>query len=584
MFEKYFAFFGNAVDIDRRFDYLVKIYNHDRLFSFDAFARTVEYCADQMRSLGLTQVELLPLCADGKSAYGGFHLQRAWDARCGLLTDTSDGFLYADYERTPCSLMMYSAATPKDGITAQVVEVEEPEKADAELLRGKFLLTSREPGRVARLAVDAGAVGILSDYFPLVPGTRDSRDEMRGISRWDGSTLGGVNRDGTGLIGFSLSPENADRLRERIHERGSVTLHAYTDCTRYDGVKYTVSGLLPGTDPDAGELLIYGHLYEPGANDNASGCAVSLEIAACLTAAIKAGTLPRPKRSIRFAMGDECTGSAAFLESHPEIAERTVFGVVGDMIGCDITERTKSELWHAPLGNASLADTLISDIFAAYADKDPFPWSDMPFRSGSDNVIGEPSLGIPTVGYIISPALRYHTSGDTPETIDRNVLRRSCILLGTFLLKLAEALPSDLPYYQTLTARVSRNLEGALAQEVRNIAERSLARFLGGTFEPERVAYPEPAAYAASDSGIIPVRTTKGWFTLSGAPELAETYRKAFPFTLDKPISWTDGNRSLWQIYTLTAAECGTEMSEPLWKQFAAFYKDLCRCGYVTLR
>ena len=64
---------------------------------------------------------------------------------------------------------------------------------------------------------------------------------------------------------------------------------------------------IPGTDPEAGEIIFSAHLFEgyvkQGANDNKSGSAGILEVARTLHTLIEEGRLPRPKRTIRFLVG-----------------------------------------------------------------------------------------------------------------------------------------------------------------------------------------------------------------------------------------------------------------------------------------
>ena len=61
---------------------------------------------------------------------------------------------------------------------------------------------------------------------------------------------------------------------------------------------------IPGDGSTTQEVAIGGHLYEgvikQGANDDNSGCALTLEIGRTYIKLIKEGKLPRPKRTINF--------------------------------------------------------------------------------------------------------------------------------------------------------------------------------------------------------------------------------------------------------------------------------------------
>ena len=324
-----FAVLSEFIDKDRCFDYVAGINSTDRWFNFPMFERTAAYCADKMKEAGLEEVEMLPLKADGHTPYGDWVIPQAWDATKGILKVESpvvENPVLADYQSTSFSLVMYSAPTPAGGIAAEVVIVDDPASVKPEEVKGKLIFTGKKPQTVVDLALEGKAAGIISDFFPMYKGIREDRSEVYDAFRWENSFMCPINS--SGLFGFSISPRNGDFLRELVSKavtKGeTVTLHAEVDSRFYDGVSYTVSGLIPGTDKQGEEVFIFGHLYEPGANDNASGCGTILEVAAAINKAIAAGKLPRLRRGLRFAMGFECGGSMGYVEAHPDRVKRTV--------------------------------------------------------------------------------------------------------------------------------------------------------------------------------------------------------------------------------------------------------------------
>ena len=66
------------------------------------------------------------------------------------------------------------------------------------------------------------------------------------------------------------------------------------------------------------EVAVSGHLYEgvikQGANDDNSGCALTLEIGRAYIKLVNEGKLPKPKRTINFQWGAEISGTNAWLE------------------------------------------------------------------------------------------------------------------------------------------------------------------------------------------------------------------------------------------------------------------------------
>jgi hypothetical protein len=90
------------------------------------------------------------------------------------------------------------------------------------------------------------------------------------------------------------------------------------DATIREGRARTVIGTLRGEDPTA-YVLVCAHGDSdsggPGADDNASGVATVMEIARVYASLVQAGTLPRPKYSIRFAVwGAEYRSARTFIE------------------------------------------------------------------------------------------------------------------------------------------------------------------------------------------------------------------------------------------------------------------------------
>ena len=87
----------------------------------------------------------------------------------------------------------------------------------------------------------------------------------------------------------------------------------------------------PATAARRRKSAIGGHLYEgvikQGANDDNSGCALTLEIGRTYLKLINEGKLPRPKRTINFQWVPEISGTNAWLNAHPDKAK----AIIGDL-------------------------------------------------------------------------------------------------------------------------------------------------------------------------------------------------------------------------------------------------------------
>lgn len=161
------------------------------------------------------------------------------------------------------------------------------------------------------------------------------------------------------------------------------------DGATYPGTSYNVVATLPGTDPQAGIVYFGGHMdsvvNSVGADDNAIGCAMIVELARVLS------QTPH-KRTLRFiAFGTEeqlSVGSAMYLRKHrDEVAEKGVFMCNFDSCGSMLGWNT-----FTVNANDALAYTMqkiLNDADVYYlADRNPDPYNDLfPFT-----LVGVPGI------------------------------------------------------------------------------------------------------------------------------------------------------------------------------------------------
>ena len=549
MYEQLSALLSGYADPCRCLDTLTRIWENDRLFSFDAFARTAKVCADRMAEAGLEQIETLPLKADGFTAYGDWLIPEAWDAKTARLTIVSPQVadpILADYPTIPCSLVMYSAATPPEGVAGEVVFAEDAAALQNLDVRGKLLfIRKNKPQAILQAAASGGALGILSDFMPLYPDVRDSREEVYDVHRWENAFA--IPKNDTGLFAFSLSPRQGDLLAS-LMMKGSVVLHAHVEAALYPGSAATVSALLPGET--CREVLAYGHLYEPGAEDNASGCAALIEAAWLIKKAVDEGRLPRPKRGIRIAMGFECAGSMGYFAAHKERIGQTDAGLVADMVGTQDIDRSPLTVWHNPLANYGYTDRLIIDLIQAINMPSGchFPYREKRFSIGTDNILSDPCFQMPAVALIAEPALSYHSSLDSADRIETDVLIRSAVLCAMYLYTTANA-PED-------------------------------------AFTPDPMEA-EPALCEADTR--IPIRQVLGCLTMEGGARVAnmtqaerDRWQPAWSTRLNTPLFFADGKRSIAQIAACSAQELGVPDEEAYAEELSEYFTFLARHGYIA--
>ncbi len=266
--------------------------------------------------------------------------------------------------------------------------------------------------------------------------------------------------------GIELAAEDYRRLA-RLAKTDAVPTVELTSTVRYhdtDHNAYNVIAEIPGRDAKAGYVMAGAHLDSwvaaDGANDNAAGSVVVMEIARILT---KLDV--KPRRTIRFVLwsGEEqgLLGSMAYVEQHlakrppitdPEIAKLSPY-------------TTWSSRWPiTPLpGSAELAayfnlDNGSGKIRGIYSEGNPAvvpifrDWLG-PFASmGATRVVARPtggtdhvlmqSVGIPAFQFIQDPldygSRVHHSSVDTYDHLKIEDLKQAAIVMASFLWHAAE--------------------------------------------------------------------------------------------------------------------------------------------------
>jgi len=147
----------------------------------------------------------------------------------------------------------------------------------------------------------AGCVAVLFDG-------RSSASGWPGIGRLRGTWTIPV---------FGVSPKETAPLRERLAAGDRIAVSFALEAMTGKDTADTVVATLPGLDHSK-YILFCAHGDSdsggPGANDNASGVSIVLEIARTMAAAIKSGRLKTPAWDVRFvAWGGEMTSTREYL-------------------------------------------------------------------------------------------------------------------------------------------------------------------------------------------------------------------------------------------------------------------------------
>jgi len=418
-------------------EYMRRVYETDRYFTFPKFAETGKYLEATMRQIGLRQVEIVEAPADGKTQVGYWTEPLAWDVKSAtlILLDRSMPArqrILADYAAVPASLGMWSGPTPAAGVVAEIVEVK---TADIERsnLRGKLVLTDVNPAGIKYALVKSGALGAVNTFTenPALPNGR------QWINAW-GDNGWAFTATSTPLLSFSISPDQARLVRQKL-KQGPIRARAIVDAHYYTGAYPYVTGVIPGTSQE--EVLTLGHTSEQGAQDNATGVAMTLEALATLQRLIDAGKLKRPKRSIRILAMGEMYGSMHYVEHNRERIRRTVAAMCVDTPAASYDLAGTEYSFHMnPHVTKDFTDAFILEVAKSHLSSVRRPWHERAFTTGTDTYMAEPMVGVPTVwGYSGSGVETHHNSEDTPNRVDERSLRDISVINAAFLYYIANA-------------------------------------------------------------------------------------------------------------------------------------------------
>jgi hypothetical protein len=413
-----------------------------------------------------------------------------------------------------------------------------------------------------------------------------------------------------------------------------VRVRANVDSRYYAGVYPYVTGVIRGTDgPAAEEVLSLGHLFEQGAHDNATGVASIIGAAETLNRLIAAGRLPRPKRTIRVLGMGECYGTMYYLDHNKDRVKRTVAAMCIDSpAGLQNLSGTEHTWILNPQSATSYVDALALRLAEEYYPSVGRPWTSAPHRSSTDNYLGDPSIGIPTVmphgGYGV---LSHHNSHDTPATVDPKSLRDMMVMNAAYTYFIAAAGPPEKRWMAELALSRGYNQVGAAAaQLVDRVALARTADELGRLLNqtPERLNYtldrhtqavrsawnlasglaalsafteqqktrleglirdrattlglgsirPIAPVLNPEAAAIVVRRKRMGTITLDDLPR---EQREGFPAASfwGVPVSalyWCDGKRTLAEVIQLTELEMGPQQFD-----FVGYFKFLEKHGYV---
>ena len=430
-------------------DHVGRLAQMHRVPASPGFHEAIAYVMDRAKAAGLSDVHVEHFPGDGAAWFGTLHGNRGWRVDSGWLDEV---------QPRPRRIISYDDVrlavadnSESADVTVELVDVGAgTQRSDyaGKDVRGKLVLCDATPSACHRQAVEElGAAGLVSYNSNQVSAWwRDDQD----LIRWGHLD----SRGRKNAFAIMISVREARALQQRLARGEHITLHAVVRATNDDSIGYeTLVGTIPGSDPAAGEIVFSCHLdhEKPGANDNASGCAATLEIARTLKTLIDNTRIPPPVRTIRFIWPSEMTGTIAYLSTYPEIASRIKAAVHLDMVGADpFITKSVLHVTRSPWSIATVTDD-VEEVFGRYVidgamraagegdmshavrsrggSKDAF-WADItPYESGSDHwIYQEGGFAIPSIYLRDHPDIYIHTTGDLPDNIEPTKIKRSAFI------------------------------------------------------------------------------------------------------------------------------------------------------------
>src|SRR5215831_11549700 len=337
-------------------------------------------------------------------------------------------------------------------VTGELVSVGQgtPQEFEGKDLKGKFVLALAPSGlgAIYQRAVAAGALGALG-VSAIGAGDRavDYPDEIVSTT---------VTAQ-PGTAAWALAPKKARALETLLNRGQKVTIHSIIKSEQVPNKQEIVHAEIPGDGSTTQEVAIGGHLFEgyikQGANDDNSGCALTLEVGRTYLKLINDGKLPRPKRTINFQWVQEISGTRQWLDAHPDKA-RTIIGDLNfDMEALRLTlsrsywilQRTPdtfpsyindmgqsmmeyiAELTRERVRYRANGYEPSVSITAPTGSDDAF-YIKIDQHYGSSDHVTYMQHGVPAVMFITWPDMWYHSSQDTPDKQDPTQYKRAAIV------------------------------------------------------------------------------------------------------------------------------------------------------------
>ncbi len=228
------------------------------------------------------------------------------------------------FETNRNMVFVNSSSTPKEGQVAELIQITEIESIKNIDVKGKIVFAELSPYKLYETAIlEGGALGIITYDNPdyIQPEKNTTSIQFRSMTH---------NKD-VHAWGIALSFDAKKKLKTAL-SNGNNKVKVNIKTKQYPSEELTIVANVFGLELPNESLVFSAHIQEPGANDNASGAGVQLEMA-MLTAKLLLEDKIKAKRTITFLWGDEIVSTRRYINEDKNRNSKINWGISVDMVG-----------------------------------------------------------------------------------------------------------------------------------------------------------------------------------------------------------------------------------------------------------
>jgi aminopeptidase YwaD len=432
-FEKYYTDLRSEFSAENTHNTTAFVEQHWRLAGNKGFDESIYYVEKILKEAGYKKEVTGEM--DGPLTYRieTRSMKRpTWEPINATLSIAGESIPVLQFATNRNMIATYSASTPTEGITAELIDLGKGKREDFEGkdLTGKIVMAETGAFQVYKQAIAKGAVGVLAYSLPKYTQPENNVNSIQFQSIPYADSL-------TQKWAIMLSYQAKERLRAAL-AKGPVNVNVKIETKIYRAKELTIVANARGNvKPD--ERFVYSaHVQEPGANDNATGVATLAEMARTTALLIQQKKFI-PQRTLTFLWGDEIVSTNRYIKDDAKRAEGIKWGLSLDMVGEDVSKTggsfliekmpDPSAIWtrgkekHTEWGGSVLKE---SQMFPHYfndlllnrclqqAKSNGWVVNTNPFEGGSDHT---PFLDAKIPGLLMwhFTDVYYHTDGDRLE-------------------------------------------------------------------------------------------------------------------------------------------------------------------------